>query len=169
MRPRAGIRLVPSRGALEEVAAILNRPQRVIRHERPDNCPDCQALRRTTFRCGECGYRGVPHVAGCSCLEDHAHEIESYRRNRERAAQIGNYSGDGLSVSYCEEGLALLEAVTPKRCRVGEERPSCCHGWLSCPVCSDAGDGEGARTSADHAYKIIRDLRRLLRSLGVQA
>lgn len=164
---------------LDEIAAALNRRNQRYRDKwnRPDNCPDCQALRRSrTFRCGECGYLGVPAVLGCSCAVNQAVNLADWRRRR--AEVEAGTSIFGFTMEKVAGELALAEAAPrAQRCHAttdtremfraveaGQRWEGCNHGTLQCPVCADYGEG-GDR---EHAYHIIRDLRKLLRSVGVQ-
>lgn len=166
------------RSILHELASILNSRHPDFRRrsqDRPDNCTDCQRLRRQTLRCRECGYSGPPAVIGCSCVAVQADDIAFWRRQRANIAEGTDRFGQ--EAERVDSRLALLEALPrTKRCRAtpddsergrqvlaGDRQDGCQHGALRCPVCADYGEGGDKK----HAYRIIRELRNTLRSVGV--
>lgn len=156
-----------------EVAAILNRP-RPDAARNPDDCPECQALRRRPFACKLCGYSGVPAVDGCTCVA----EWRAWRRRArfyyERAVEEPEGGGwqfgrKDLTVDDMAQRLAVADAL-PKpapRCRVprvdGQYFDGCCHGCVSCPVCYEYGSD-----NTEPLASRIREVRRFLRSVGAQ-
>lgn len=168
---RAPELMFQSEALCQLLAAILNREPHHgprIRPNPTDDCAHCRALRATTFRCTNCGYVGAPFVWGCECFLDHQSSIEYWRRERARALAEGPRvaNGECLDFAYCDGHLAVEEALNVRHCRVGSGE--CSHGSVGCPVCSEFGDGEGAKGAYDHAWAIVHDVRVTLLAAGAR-
>ena len=130
-------------------------------------CAECRAIGAKPIRCAQCGYRGLPKVRGCDCVEQHRAQISDWRVERSfrlLARPDLPPKMPQLSVADLDGHIALAEALTVRPCRPSRIGELCCHGEASCPVCTDAGDGTGAENSWEVAWALVREIRGVLRS-----